>query len=137
MIDDAQLCGVKLLRPVTLFAGSLGWDKAVAFYGGFNRIVDAFENGVNQLPSAPFFTLHPTRCTRSNVAPHALNSRVRRVLMSGEFRFHDVTALSTELWRFHVLNSAICALCPDQNVEACGNGEKDYELPNVDSPVTG
>ena len=77
MIDYAQLCGIKLLGPVALFAGSTRRDETVAFYGRFDRVLDAFKNGVYKLPCAPLFTRHPTRCAGSNVATHAINSRVR------------------------------------------------------------
>ena len=57
--------------------------------------------------------------------------------MGGVFRFHDVAALPAELWRFHVLHSAVCALCPNDDV--CGGGyrEENGKLPNVGSPVAG
>ena len=125
MIDYAQLCGLKLLGPVTLFTGPARWDQAVALHGGLNRVMDAFENGVNELPGTALFALQPTSRTGSNVATHALNSGMRRVQMGGEFGFHDVTALPAELRRFHVRNRAVCALCPNDDVERGGHSEKD------------
>jgi hypothetical protein len=55
--------------------------------------------------------------------------------MGGEFRFHDVTALPAELWRFHVLNSAVCALCPNEDVNGGGHGEENGEFPKVHAAV--
>ncbi len=119
------------------FASYASWDQAVAFHGRFNRVMNAFENHINQLPGTCLLTFHPTDCTRSNVAIHAFNSRVGRVLMGGEFRFHDVATLSAELWRFHILNSAICALGPNHDVGGGGHRKENRKLPNVGSPVAG
>jgi hypothetical protein len=54
--------------------------------------------------------------------------------MSGEFRLHDMTALPAELWRFHVLNSAVCALGPNDDVNGGSHGEENGEFPNIDPP---
>jgi hypothetical protein len=99
--------------------------------------MDAFENRINQLPGTSLFTFQPTGCARSNVAIHAANSRMGRVLMSGEFRFHHMTALPAELWRFHVLNRTVCALCANDDVSGGGHSEEDRKLPNVCSTVPG
>src|SRR5271165_2405106 len=99
--------------------------------------MNAFEDRVNELPGTTLFALQPAGCTRGDVAIHAVNSGMGRVLMGDEFRFHDVTALPAELWRFHVLNRAVGALCPDDDVCGGGHGEEDGELPDVDSPVSG
>src|SRR5208283_3315205 len=116
MKNYTQLYRVEHLGPVAPFASYASRDQAVAFHGRFNRVMNAFKNRVNKLPGAALFTLQPTGGARSNVALHAINSRVCRVLMGDEFRFHYVTALPAELWRFHVLNSAVGALRPDDDV---------------------
>ncbi|HVO64708.1 MAG TPA: hypothetical protein VMT53_27550 [Terriglobales bacterium] len=132
-----QLYRVKLLWPVALFASFSGGDKAIAFHGRFDRIMDAMENSVSQLPQAALLTSHPANSTRGNVAIYALHVRVRRVLVGDELWFHDVTALSAELGRFHMLNSTIGALGPNHDVNCSGYSEKDCKLPKHSSPVGG
>ena len=135
--NHTQLYRVEHLGPVAPFASFASWDQAVTFHGRFNRVMNAFENRVNQLPGACLLTFYPTDCTGSNVAIHAFDSRMGRVLMGGEFGFHNVAALPAELRRFHVLHSAVCALCSDDDV--CGGGyrEENGQFPNVGSTVAG
>jgi len=48
-----------------------------------------------------------------------------------------VATLPAELWRFHMLNSAVCALCPNGDVCGGGHREEDGKFPNISSPVAG
>jgi len=115
----------------------LGGDKAVAFHGRFDRVTDAMENNVSQLPHAALLTFHPADSTGGNVAIHALHARVRRVLVGDELWFHYVTALPAELGGFHMLDSTVGALGSNHDVDCSGRSEENRKLPKHRPPVGG
>ena len=68
--NHAQLDGVELLRPMTLFASAPRGHQAVAFHRRFNRVVDTVKNDVHQLAGPGLLAFHPPDRTRSYVAIH-------------------------------------------------------------------
>src|SRR5271165_1058595 len=133
--NHVQFDSIKLLRPVALFASVAGGDQAVAFHGRLDWVFDAVENYVPELPGTGYLAFDPALRAWGNVAIHAFHARVRRVLMGGEFRFHDVTALSAKLGRLHMLYSAVCALGANDDVHYAGHGEENRQPASEGPPV--
>src|SRR5208283_4430764 len=60
---------------------------------------------------------------------------VRRVLMCGELRFHDVAALTAELGRLHMLHCPVGALRTNNDVDGCSQGEEYGQSSEIKCPV--
>ena len=107
----------KLLRPMALFARTARRNQAIGFHGRLNRVAHAPEDHVQQLPCTGHLTMHPPGRTWGDMAIHAKNIGMRRVLMCGELRFHDMATLAAELGRLHMLDGAVSALGPDYDID--------------------
>src|SRR5215467_860973 len=101
---------------MAVLTGLTSGDQTVGFHSRRNRSWVAVHHDLEELPSAGRFARDPSCRTWRHVAFHALQLRVRRVLVCYKLRRHDVTRLSAELRCFHVLYGPICELCSDNYI---------------------
>src|SRR6266567_5122476 len=82
--------------PMTLFAGFLSWPKIL--HGRLDRPLNVIGERAVKLMHAVQFRFHKGFRSRTDMALHAADARVRRVQVSNEFWLHRrVTGLAAEL----------------------------------------
>src|SRR5215469_7862842 len=109
---------------MTVFTSHSSGYQAVRFHSRRNRPRVAVHQDLEELPSASRFARNPTCRTWRYVAFHALQLRVRRVLVCYKLRPHDVTRLAAELWGFHVIHRPVCDLSSNNHVKKGCKSEK-------------
>ena len=84
------------LRPMTLFTGLLGWPKIL--HGRLDRPLNVIGERAVELMHAVELRFYKGFRSRTDMALHAADARMRRVQVSNEFWLHRrVAGLAAEL----------------------------------------
>ena len=82
------------------------------------------EYRLDQLAGSIRLAADPTRSSGRYMAFDALDSGMKRVLIGRILRLHAVTTRATKLGSFHVLDSSVSNLGPDDDVEHSDDANK-------------
>lgn len=102
--------------------------RTQVFHGrGDGRRIGFKRHGVH-LPQPGKLRTHEPTCPGTNVALHAFDSRVRRILVRTEFRrHHRVARLSAKSRRVHIRHALVRRIRKNRNVQ--GAGRRDEQKP--------
>lgn len=117
----------ELLRPVALAAGLFGWAKVMN--GGFDWLVIIVSDHAHELVNPVELGFDVRFSAFADVAGDAIDSRVRRVEVGRELRFHRrVAGLSAELDGLGVVIGLVTAKRREHDEKTSRANEKGGEL---------
>src|SRR3954469_3645224 len=118
-------------RPMALLARILSGPKILDW--SFDRPILSVRNYANELLHPVQLGLHISSCAMPHMALHAINLRVRRMLIGHEFRLHRcVASLSAKLDRFGIAVGLIAADGSEHQKEdrTDHHDAKDFSVPS-------